>query len=489
MRRRSSFPFSRRLVARVAASCAPLLVAPSAAPLSASPVAAGPGLTAPHGQAPRSAEAPRARLRLIAVARLRATPPPDTAPPVARDVHDPEILSPKSARFSADGGTLWINALEGGTTVAYAWPSLEKRRSIVHRFRARDAALFAGATTVFGQAWPATLAPGADPNVFVGRPVESALSVDGRWLFVPYYRRSFDRDATGPSALAVVDAASGHVVRVLPTGPIPKYVAPSPDGRLLAVTHWGDNTVALLDVSSGDPARFAYVRRLVVERVLPQAGLAGTDRDRTCGFCLRGTVFTADARTLLVARMGGGGIAGFDVADPAHARYLGTVTAVPPTPRHLELAPDGRVLYASSNVAGAVSRAPTAAVVAALRAAGGRRVPGPAWRSVRLGAGARTIALDPSGRVLLAALNGSAAVVAVDAERMTELARVAVDPFAVGLAVAPDGRHAVVTSQGRRIGGRHVGGNSVTVVRLEWDSGGVASARGARRAGAAPGAR
>lgn len=410
-----------------------------------------------------------ARLRNVRGARVMDAGPVDSAP----ETHDGDILSPKSARFSLDGTKVYVNSLEGGKTLVYEWPSLRKLSTIVHRFGRADSALFRGRSTVFHYQY-FTHSRAGSPNVFTGRPVESELSKDGHWLFIPYYRRSFDTSAQSPSALAVIDTRVDSIVRVLPTGPIPKYVAASPDGRLLAVTHWGDNTIALLDVSSGDAAKFHYLRRLVVEQRLDQAPLAGTDRDRTCGFCLRGTVFTSDGRTLLVARMGKkGGVAGFDVAS---GRYLGTVMGVPRTPRHLELSADGRTLFASSMQAGVVSRVSTARVVAALRRARRQRVRGPRWRSVRVGGGARTIALDPSGTVLLAALNARSEVVAVDATELTVLARVRVAPYAVGLAVAPDGSGAIVTSQGHiapegsaaRRQGLRLGGNSVDVLRLTW---------------------
>src|SRR4051812_33097492 len=239
----------------------------------------------------------RSRLRNVLGARVMKAGSLDSTP----ERHDREILSPKSVRFSFDGTKVYVNALEGGKTLVYAWPSLRKLPTIVHRFGPADSALFRGDSTVFHYPY-FTQPPGGKANVFTGRPVESELSKDGRWLFVPYYRRSFDTFAQSPSALAVIDTRIDSIVRVLPTGPIPKYVVASPDGRLLAVTHWGDNTIALLDVSSDDPAQFHYVRHLVVEQMLDQTPYAGTDRDRTCGFCVRGTVFTPNGRTLLVAR-------------------------------------------------------------------------------------------------------------------------------------------------------------------------------------------
>ena len=377
----------------------------------------------------------------------------------AGDHYDQDVFSPKSVRFSADGSKAWVNSLEGLRTVVYDAGTLQKTGTIAHRFGADDAALFQGESTVFGYRYGKT-PPTGDPNRFQGKPVESELSHGGRFLWVPYYRRSWDGGATSPSAVAIIDTATDTIVRVMPTGPIPKYVEASPDGRWVAIAHWGDNTLGLIDTSSGDPATFAYrPERLVVERALSQEGLADEDRDKACGFCLRGTVFTPDSRTLMVARMGGGGVAGFDVES---GEYLGTVLGMKPTPRHLAFSPDGAWLYLSSNVSGHVSRIPASAVLEALAGADGSRVKLEGWEAVYVGAGARTIDLSPDGRWIYAAVNGNAEVVVVNAETMSVVARVRTDSFTVGLAVSPDGSQVWTTSQGR--GGE--GGNSVCVYRV-----------------------
>lgn len=380
------------------------------------------------------------------------------------DHFDQDINSPKSARFSGDGGKVYVNSLEGQRTVIYDARTLEKRGTILHQFGPEHAALFRGQEAVFGYRYRRRPAAG-DPNQFSGRPVESALSHGGRHLWIPYYRRDFDRGATSPSAVAIVDTATDTIVRVMPTGPIPKFIAISPDNRWAAVVHWGANTVGLIDISSGDPATFTYVgRELVVERALAQSGLEHTDRDRSCGFCLRGAVFTPDGTTLLVARMGGGGIAGFDVG---RRTYLGTVLGMKPTPRHLTMSPDGRWLYLSANVSGYVARIALAQVLAALETAGGTRARLADWEAVRVGAGARTIDLSPDGRFLFVAVNSSAELAVIDTAAMRVAARVRTDDFTVGLAVSPDGSRVWTTSQGRKGRG---GGNSVCVFAVRYRS-------------------
>lgn len=376
----------------------------------------------------------------------------DTAAP---DNHDPDIYSPKSARFLSDGSKVYVNSLEGLKTVVYdpRGDQPTKVRAIRHEFGADDAGLFQGLTSVFDYPYYKR-SPSGDPNQFAGKPVESALSHGDKYLWVPYYRRDFDYGAGSPSAVAIIDTATDTIVRVLPTGPIPKYVAISPDNRWAAIAHWGDNTVALVDISSGDPARFTYRdERLVVERVLSQKGLSG-DRDSSCGFCLRGTTFTPDSKTLLVARMGGGGIAGFDVES---GRYLGSVMGMAETPRHLVI--QGDTLFFSSNRSGYVTRVPYAELVTTLREAKGERVERSDWDAVFVGGGARTLEVSPDGRWLFVAVNAGAEVAVVDAKAMAVVSRIRADSYTVGLAVSPDGRQVWTTSQGRS--GK--GGNSVCV--------------------------
>ncbi len=374
------------------------------------------------------------------------------------NIRDAEINSPKSVRFSANGMKMYINSLEGAQTLVYSWPDLVKQKTITHNFGAGDAALFGGETTVFNYPY---YQGRKEPNIFRGKPVESELSHGGRYLWVPYYRRDFDPSGQSPSAVAIVDTTVDEIVRVMPTGPIPKYVAVSPDDRYVAVTHWGDNTIGLIDTSSDDPWAWRYVAHLTVESRLSQAGKGGTDRDSTCGFCLRGSVFTPDGRYLLVARMGGGGIAGFDVSS---GEYLGSVMNVAATPRHLVISKDGQTLYASSNSAGAVSAVPLGHLLNELERANGKRIAGPAWRSVHVGHGARTLDISEDGQFLFVAVNHSSEVAVVFAPAMKVIARHKVDAYAVGLALAPDGTAVVLTAQGRSGRG---GGNSVNLISID----------------------
>lgn len=80
-----------------------------------------------------------------------------------------------------------------------------------------------------------------------------------------FYRRSFDDNASSPSAVAIIDTTTDKIVRVMPTGPLPKMLATSPDNHYVAVTHWGDNTVGLIDIASDNPMNFHYVWHSVID--------------------------------------------------------------------------------------------------------------------------------------------------------------------------------------------------------------------------------
>lgn len=371
------------------------------------------------------------------------------------DHFDPYVFSPKSVRFFPDGSKVYVNALEGLSTIVYDPHKLVRLHRISHRFKPSDAALFTGDNANEWYTMPPEFVQ--HKNQFDGKPVESALSHHGRYLWVPYYRRNFDPYGTLPSAVAIIDTRNDHIVRVMETGPIPKYVTSSADGKWLAVTHWGDNTVGLIDIHSDNPKDFRRADLVTIGQRIDLAAIQTKDRDHGCGFCLRGSVFTADSRYLLVARMGGGGIA---VIDVAKRKYLGTVFGMRPTPRHLVLSADGELLYLSSSFAGYVSVYRTSDLVAALKNPGHKLKP---LHEQHTGAATRTIALSSDGQLIFAAVNLESKIVVLHAPDLQPLAEIPTDSYPVGLAVSPDISQLWVTAQGRN--GR--GGNSVSVFSIE----------------------
>ncbi len=399
----------------------------------------------------------RAQIQLVREKRVQAFTQKTTG---ENDIFDRSINSPKSVLFSADGQKLYVNSLEGGQTVVYEWPTLRKIKVIDHLFNSKNQSLFLNnEETIFNYVYYKKNS--ARANYFRGKPVEMTLSHNGDFLWITFYRRDYDTSGQSPSAVAIVDTKTDEIVRVMPTGPIPKYVTISPDGRTAAITHWGDNTLGLIDISGTSPKDFKYTAHLTVERQLSQEDKEGTDRDSTCGFCLRGTVFSPDSRFLIVARMGGGGIAAFDLANQ---KYLGTLLNVKSTPRHLLISPDQKKLIVSSNVSGYITTFDLNLFLNDMLSANGKRINGTAGREVSVGEGARTIEVEPTGRYVFAAINDGVKVVAIDLETMKVAAQVKVDPFPVGLAISKDGRYIAVTSQGHAGEG---GGNAVNIIRVD----------------------
>ncbi len=376
-------------------------------------------------------------------------------------VYDDAINSPKSAMFSKDGSKFYVQSLEGYTTVVYATETLEKLKEIKHVFDASHEALFKdNETTIFEYPYKQTR---ANYNHFMGKPVESCLSHDGKYLWVTYYRRDFDPSASSPSAVAIIDTETDEIVRVMPCGPLPKMIACSPDNKRIAVTHWGDNTVAIINIDSDEVMDFHYTEHVYIDGKLATNFAANVDRDNNCGNCLRGTLFTPDGRFLLIAKMGGNGIAVIRAAD---MKYLGTITGSKLNLRHIIVEHD--YLYVSSNKFGFVQRMPLEFLDSIRPEENKIKLFNfSAWKSASVGIGARTIEMTPDGRYILVCVNNESKIAVIDAEKMEVIYTLPVSKFPVGLAISPDGKYAVVTSQGKE--SVVPSGNAVNVYEIVYE--------------------
>lgn len=371
-----------------------------------------------------------------------------------RDTRDEHIISPKSVIINPSQTKFYVNSLEGGYTVAYSLPGFEKLSVISHRITAADSTKWASPSGLYTfRHYTKNL------NVFTGRPVEATFTHGGRYLWVPYYRRSFDINAQDPSAVAIINTDTDSIIRIMEAGVLPKMITTSPDGRTVAIAHWGDNTVGLIDVSSPDPTQWHHTALIAVDRQLfhDYSLTESVNRDSNSGNALRGMVFTPDSRYLFVSCMGGmGGIA---VIDMARHRYVGKIFGMMPNIRHMSIH-DGR-LYLSINIAGYVQMKPLADVVAAIDSIRDARVTVDGWRSCRVDPGARTLEVSPDGRYIFVACNFGSSICVVDSA-MTLAGRIAADSFPVGLTMSADGQWLISTSQGRD----RRGGNCVDIYRI-----------------------
>ena len=372
---------------------------------------------------------------------------------------DVDVLSPKSVNIHPAGYKYYVNSLEGMRTVAFDFATGRKLKVIHHAFDSTHLALWAPASGLFPFNYTYK-----DPWTFSGKPVESTFSHNGRYLWVPYYRRSYDINAQDPSAMAVIDTQRDTIVRIFETGPLPKMIATSPDGNRIAVTHWGDNTVGLLDISGTDPTRWHYVSCHIVDYKLKlnYSRTVSVNRDAGSGYCLRGTLFTPDGRYLLVGCMGAGG--GIAVIDLQNDRYLGRILGMMSNLRHLILS--GEYLYLSINNKGYVQRIPLSRILESIDGFDEKHttVTLTDWESCKVPAGARTIVASPDGRFIFAACNFSSKIAVVDTRTMTLVGTLDADSYPVGLDLSQDGKYLLSTSQARPSGG----GNAVDIFEIRY---------------------
>lgn len=371
------------------------------------------------------------------------------------DVYDEHVHSPKSVNILDAKDKFYVQSLEGCETIVYSLDSFKRIGVIPHTFTKQNASLFRE-TNYFDYSFR-TVEAGKE-NLFQGKPVESCFSHGGRYLWVTYYRRTYDANAVDPSALCIIDTETDSIVRVMPTAPLPKMIAASADDKYVAVTHWGDNTVGIIDISGGDPQQFRYLKNVIIDyRPDLNFGDRVVNRDSECGHCLRGTVFTPDGKYLLVGKMGGAG--GIAVIESATQKYLGTLKGKRPNVRHLVI--NGENLYLSVNRDGYVQKIAYDPWIAGLE---NESIPVPSWSETPVGAGARTIVLSPDGRYVFAAVNNACKVVCLDAQTMQKVCEIPADAYPVGMDISRDGKYLIVTSQGKENGG----GNSVMVYCIDY---------------------
>lgn len=370
---------------------------------------------------------------------------------------DEDVFSPKSVNFHPDGTKYYVNSLEGCATVVYDRETNRKLKVISHRHASGEGPLWNKPSGIYRF----THYPDGQKRAFSGKPVEATFSHGGRYLWVPYYRRTFDLNAQDPSAIAVIDTRIDSIVRMMETGPLPKMITCSHDGTRIAVTHWGNNTIGLIDITGDDPSQWHHLPYVVVDHEL-ELNFSLTqevNRDAHSGLLLRGTVFTPDDHYLLVGCMGGGGIAVIEMQP--EPRYVGKIGGIS-NARHLII--KNGYLYASVNAAGLVQRVPLDTVIHAIEHRQGKAITLRGWQVCKVGGGARTIEASPSGRYVFAACNSASALYVVDTERMQAIGQITVDSYPVGLDITQDGRFLVVTSQARN----YQGGNAVNLFRVDY---------------------
>ncbi len=208
------------------------------------------------------------------------------------------------------------------------------------------------------------------PGTSRGAPVELAVTPDGKYAYVSNYSMygsGFGGEGTddcyqnqfGPSFVYRIDIAKLKIDDAIQVGPVPKYVAVTPDGRFVLVTNWCGYDVSIVSTRLG-----RQVKSLPL------------------GPYPRGIVVTPNSKTAYIAVMGSSNIARLDLEHWKISWLYGVGSG----PRHLVISPKGRWLYATLNGEGTVAKID-------LRK-------GAVVRKVSTGNAPRSMAISPDGKAL-----------------------------------------------------------------------------------------
>ena len=226
--------------------------------------------------------------------------------------------------------------------------------------------------------------------------VESALAPDGKTLFISSFSRS---------SVMYLDLESKKVTHEVKTGTNPKILVASPDGKSVFTANWSMNSVTQVDVASA-----SVVRTLDV------------------GKAPRGMAMTKGGK-LFVANFFGESMDIFEGDDLAKRHRIKTCKC----PRHLVLSPDEKTLYMSclnTNQVQAMDVA-TEAIV----------------HQATVGESPKSVDVSRDGRYLWTADYGTTRSISVvdTASWTSKVLPIAGMDRGSGVAIAPDGEHALVT--------------------------------------------
>jgi YVTN family beta-propeller protein len=241
------------------------------------------------------------------------------------------------------------------------------------------------------------------PGPYRGAPVEAAFMPDGGHVYVsnyemygPGYSNPGNDTCRGnhydDSYVYRIDTRSLAIDQAIKVGAVPKYVAVSPDGRLLLVSNWCSSDLSIIDTATA-----TELQRIPL------------------GPYPRGIVIDAQSRVAYVGLMGTYDIATVDLATFA----VGRIAGVGNGPRHLVIDPAGRFLYATLNAEGNVAKVDltTGTVVA----------------KVHTGSRPRSMAIAPDGRSLFVVNYDSATMTKLRADDLaiTQTVKTGVHPIGI----------------------------------------------------------
>jgi YVTN family beta-propeller protein len=238
---------------------------------------------------------------------------------------------------------------------------------------------------------------------FQGGPVEAAFSHDGKTAWVSNYQMygagftkpgndKCDGSGCDPSFLYRIDTNSLRITHAIQVGSVPKFVAVTPDDRLVLVTNWCSYDLSVVDARAN-----REIKRVKLGR-FPR-GIA-VDRDSSLAY---------------IAILGGQDIAVVDLKT----YRVEWIRGVGASPRHLCMDPENRFLYATLNGEGRVAKINLAK----------RKVA----KKIETGKMPRSMTISDDGKFLYVVNNGSDTMSKVDAESMRVLETVKTKHHPIGI--------------------------------------------------------
>jgi YVTN family beta-propeller protein len=178
------------------------------------------------------------------------------------------------------------------------------------------------------------------PGTSRGAPVEIAFTPDGRYAYASNYSMygaGFGGEGTddcyqnqfGPSFVYRIDVSKLKIDDAIQVGPVPKYVAVTPDARFVLVTNWCGYDLSIVSSRLG-----RQVKRIPL------------------GPYPRGIVVGPSGKNAYIAVMGSTNIARLNLKTWKVSWLYGVGSG----PRHLVISPKGRWLYATLNGEGTVAK-------------------------------------------------------------------------------------------------------------------------------------
>ncbi|MBD0345389.1 MAG: peptidoglycan-binding protein [Coleofasciculus sp. Co-bin14] len=246
---------------------------------------------------------------------------------------------------------------------------------------------------------------------YKGAPVEASFSHSGKYAWVSNYQMygsGFNNpgdDVCSPSQktdnsfLYRINTDNLKIEKVIQVGSVPKYVATSPDNRLVLVSNW-----CSWDLSIVDTEKNKQTHRIQLGRYP------------------RGIVVDEDSEKAYVAVMGSYDIAKVDLNDFS-VEWLKDVGQ---SPRHLNIDPAGKYLYASLNGEGRIAKIDLST--------------GKVLKKAVTGSAPRSMVISDDGQRLYVVNYNSNTVSKVRTSDMKVLQEVKVDSSPIGITYDPETR-------------------------------------------------